>query len=326
MATYTQLTSEQARLSLRAFGLEAGEVVPIVAGTVNSNYRVETGRGRSVFVRIYEEQSQEGAEAEARMLAHFAGGDVQTPCPLPRVDRKGFTVLHEDERSHARPLAVFPWREGESLCQRLVTPRASREVGAALARIHLVGRDFQEARCGRYRIEDLRERLVTIAACEREELAEMAPRIADKLDRAASERDEALPAGIIHGDLFRDNVLWQEGKIVALLDFESASSGGFAYDLMVTALAWCHGDDLDLGLVRAMLEGYERVRPLTEAERRALSTEAKIAALRFTITRITDVAMRAKPGEVPKKDWRRFWARHERVEALEKEGFDTLLR
>ena len=107
----------------------------------------------------------------------------------------------------------------------------------------------------------------------------------------------------------------------ALLDFESASDGTFAYDLMVTVLAWCVGDDLDVARARAMREGYEQVRPLEERERRGLAAEGAFAALRFAVTRITDFGMRTAPaGPPPARDWRRFMMRFEKLRALGVDG------
>ena len=109
-------------------------------------------------------------------------------------------------------------------------------------------------------------------------------------------RDRSLPRGLIHGDLFRDNVLWApSGEIAALLDFESACEGSYAYDLMVTVLSWCFGDDLDGGpRASSVRDGYARVRPLAEQEAQALGAEGvRFAALRFTRdAHITDYAMR----------------------------------
>ena len=146
-----------------------------------------------------------------------------------------------------------------------------------------------------------------------------------KLERTEAARDPRLPSGLIHGDLFRDNVLWDErGEIAALLDFESACEGTFAYDLMVTVLSWCVGDDLQPPLATALRAGYERVRPLTQEEKRGLHAEAGFAALRFTVTRITDYAMRGNAhGPRVVKDWRRFLKRYEILERL---GNDGLLR
>jgi homoserine kinase type II len=130
----------------------------------------------------------------------------------------------------------------------------------------------------------------------------------------------------VHGDLFRDNVLWgDEGELAALLDFESASDGVLAYDLAVTLLAWCFGDTLSSPLARAMVAGYEAERPLAVAERAGMLAEACVAALRFTITRVTDYAMRVVTGPRVLKDYRRFLARLDALEALGPSGLSRAL-
>ena len=121
-------------------------------------------------------------------------------------------------------------------------------------------------------------------------------------------------------------MLWDErGEIAALLDFESASDGVYAYDLMVTVLAWCFGDALDAGLMRAMVDGYESVRPLEARERAGLLAEGCVASLRFAITRLTDYAMRVTDGPRVVKDWRRFQARLLALEALGEAGLTPRL-
>lgn len=317
MATYTPLTLTTARAAGTAFGLDVALVEPVPAGSVNSNYRLELRDRTAIFARIYEEQDRTGAEAEARLLDHLARNAVATPRPLARRDGAGFTALVPGpEGVGDRPLALFPWRGGEILCQARITPEVARTVGGKVAEIHRAGATFTEPRPGRFRIADMRSRLERIARAEDATLRAMAPEIGARLDRAERARNPALPHGIIHGDLFRDNVLWEGGTPVALLDFESACDGPWVYDLMVTVLAWCYGDDLKEDLARAMLAGYSAVRPLSDAERAALSVEGRIGALRFTVTRITDFAMRQGLGERVMKDYRRFWARHERIEAL----------
>ncbi|MGC4079429.1 MAG: phosphotransferase [Rubrivivax sp.] len=140
--------------------------------------------------------------------------------------------------------------------------------------------------------------------------------------RSARSATPVLPTGIIHGDLFRDNVLWQlpdrsplgeaaaRSTIAALLDFESAHLGPFVYDIAVTLLSWAYGSDLDPAIARAIVAGYEERRPLAAIERDALYDETRLATLRFTITRITDDAIRVG------KRWQRFVERREAVERL----------
>jgi homoserine kinase type II len=150
------------------------------------------------------------------------------------------------------------------------------------------------------------------------------------LQQTQAARDSRLPRGVVHGDLFRDQVLWgADGEIAALLDFESACDGTFAFDLMVTVLSWCVGDDLDADLARAMVEGYQRVRALSEQERDGLVGEGSFAALRFAITRITDFSMRAQstdgPARPPIRDWRRFMKRFDKLQTMGTTGLRVVL-
>jgi homoserine kinase type II len=142
-----------------------------------------------------------------------------------------------------------------------------------------------------------------------------AERISAELAKVAASRDSALPTGITHGDLFRDNVLWDGLELTALLDFESACRGVFIYDLMVCVLAWCYRDGFELGLVRALVAGYDSVRPLSAEERAAAITEGTVACLRFATTRITDFEMRAPAGVAPLRDYRRFLKRSQDLRA-----------
>jgi homoserine kinase type II len=326
MAAYTRLARETAISIGRAFDLDVVAVAPVPAGAVNSNYRLTLANGESVFARIYEEQDRAGAEWEARLLDHLGRRGVLTPRPMPRCDGRGFTFSLEAAKPDAelvpsrgfgaRPVAIFPWVAGQTLCQASVTEAVAHEVGGQLARVHLAAAGFCEPRAGRFRVEDIRARLGCIARAQDELLRALVPRIEQRLDLADSARDSGLPGGIIHGDLFRDNVLWENGRPVALLDFESASDGPWMYDLMVTVLAWCFADDLELQLVRALFSGYRQVREPTEREISSLATEGCIAALRFTVTRVTDFNLRSGIGERVTKDWRRFWARHERLSAI----------
>ena len=322
MATFTAISERDAQAFVAQFELgRCVGVTPIPAGSVNSNFVLDVekeGARRRFFLRVFEEQGVEGARYDAALLAHLSKRGVPTPEPCVRPDGEPLAMLGD------KPVAMFPFVEGVHTCQRAVDAARTRSLGRALATMHLAGNDFPIRRAGRFTLDDLRARLPKIAGASDPTLAAMAPEIARKLDEHVARRSTSLPTGVVHGDLFRDNVLFRraEGEghddIVALLDFESASDGAFAYDLAVTILAWCFGDALDVSLARSLIDGYASVRPLETNEREGLRTELAIAALRFTTTRITDYAMpRAGVGERVIKDWRRFWAR---LEAVEKSG------
>ena len=209
-------------------------------------------------------------------------------------------------------------------CQVSVTPADAFKVGAELARVHAAGEGCDVGE-GRFQHRDLLERVARIAQADAPDLAAQAPALSAHLAEWTERRGD-LPRGLIHGDLFRDNVLWDDhGAISALLDFESASRGVLAYDLMVTVLSWCFGDGFDAPLARAMVAGYESVRPLEAREKDGLLAEGCLAALRFTVTRITDYAMKGGVGPRVLKDWRRFAMRFDTLESLGDRGLRSAL-
>jgi homoserine kinase type II len=320
VAVLTAIDEGDARGILASCGLGGLRAIEgIAGGSVNSNFALHAEDGRVLFLRLYEERDLAGAERETEMLDRLAKAGVPTPSPLRRREGGFVSIVR------GKAAAAFPWREGQMRCQASVTTGDAFRVGEALAQVHVAGAS-EVAEEGRFRFVDLLGRLESVEASRDERFVALVPRLRESLVRADAVRDRSLPHGLTHGDLFRDNVLWDgEDSLVALLDFESACEGTYAYDLMVTVLSWCFGDDLDPALARAMRAGYESVRVLGEAEKEALCSEASFAALRFTITRITDYAMRVSDGPRVIKDWRRFMKRFEKLQVLGTAGVRGML-
>ncbi len=319
MAVLTPITIAEARSLAAEYALgPLGDLSGIPAGSVISNFTLNLG-GRRIFLRIYEEQDGAGAAREAAMLERLAGSGVPTPPPIPR--RDGGLV----SSVRGKPAALFPWRDGVICCQAGVTERVAERLGRALAQVHVAGGGVP-CQPGRFGFESLCDRLDGVARSGDARFAALEPALRAELIRIHRARDARLPGGLIHSDLFRDNVLWDpEWGIAALLDFESACAGTYVYDLMVCVLSWCFGSDLQPELAQAMCRGYEQLRPLGESERDALLVEGSFAALRFTITRITDYAMRATAEPRVVKDWKRFQARFDKLQALGAAGLRRTL-
>ena len=308
MARLTEFPLEDVRTLGRRFGLDVVAVKPLDAGSVNSNFSVTTADGQTWFARIYEEQDQSGAEAKLQLLSELASAGLPVAKAHPTAEGAWLSDFT------GKPVAFYEWVGGDILCQGRVTVDACRKLGAALARIHALSPQLTPLPGGRFQLEDLRRRLSWIQIEEGDIYGRDVQRIRGSLDAFAALRRDDLPSGVVHGDLFRDNVLWQDGEIAALLDFESASMGPFAYDIMVCVMAWCFGDDFDVDFVTAFFEGYTRVRPIERFEADALPVEGAMVALRFATTRITDFAMRTPVGQVPERDYRRFYRRLDSLE------------
>lgn len=321
MAFLTDLDLPAAQRLGRCYDLDIVSCSPLAAGSVNSNFELRTSDRDRYFARVYEEQGAEGAERELRLLGELAAVGVPTTPPPRRTDG-GFVSEHL-----GKPVALYPWVDGDLLCTEAALPTRCRAVGRALARVHLATAELSEVAPGRFDPVQLEERLDFIMAKGRAEHVGAAHRVRELLRTWLPRRDPSLPQGLTHGDLFRDNVIWdreapeEAPRIAALIDFESACRGAFAYDLMVTVLAWCFRSDFDLERVRALLEGYQEVRPLTADERENLAIEGIVGCLRFATTRITDFSMRAAPGKPPLRDYNRFL---QRLDALAGGCLDAL--
>ncbi|MCA9605547.1 MAG: homoserine kinase [Myxococcales bacterium] len=301
MAIYTELPLGDAERLARAHGLGAAlRVVGVPAGSVNSNFLVDT-EARRVFVRIYEEQDVDGVALEWALLDHLRAGGLPVPTRVAGPDPGEIRVA-------GKPTAVFEVVGGEEVCQRMVDPARARAVGALLARSHAIGASFPHRRAGRFTRADVRRRLEGVATLDRPELREAVAVLFGTLDRLDAEWPSGLPSGVVHGDLFRDNVRWEGDRVTCVLDWESAADDAYVYDLAVTTLAWCYGDGLDQALVTAMRAGHEAERALSPLEVTALPLALQAAATRFTVTRITDYHLRAEGAQVT-KDWRRFYGR-----------------
>lgn len=316
MALLTELSLSSAAPLSRIFNLDLSKIEPLTAGSVNSNFRLTDSRGKVYFARLYEEQDHAGAVREHAVVA--ALDDAGVPVVRALSTRDGGSLAD----FQGKAFAVFPWVDGEILCQALVTPARCLELGAALARVHLCSSRVPALPGGRFRIPDLRERLARVEAAGRAALLPAVRTIRERLDHYEAKRAKNLEQGICHGDLFRDNVLWQGPKLRALIDFESVCQNNFAYDLMVTTLAWCYGSEFELALVQALFDGYRSVRPLPAAEVAALRSEGAIACLRFASTRLTDFSLRVPDGTPPVREYGRFLAR---MTAIENGALDTCI-
>ncbi len=316
VGTFTQLGDRDMAELAVAFGL--GTVVahrPIVDGTINSNFRVETvgdqdhphAETRTTFLRVNEGKSENDVGYEAKLVEALAAGGVPTPAPLPARDGRRY-VAHG-----GKWVSAFPWRPGRHYAADEITPAIAYALGAALAKVHLVGFDLpgEWRRASIYDHAHLVRRFRGFEGTADPQLADAIRLLRDELaeaERARSARTDATH-GIIHGDLFRDNVLWDGGEIIAILDFEQASGGSVAYDLAVCINDWCWTGAPRFDLAAGLLEGYGSIRSLPEVDRAAVVIEVRAAATRFTITRITDVYLAKVPN--PEKDFRAFLARVE---------------
>lgn len=311
MGTFTVLGEAELVQLAAAFGLGVvRRFSPIAAGTINSNFELLTESG-TFFVRINEGKSEADVAWESRLVGALAEAGVVTPPPLEALDGRAYAPVD------GKWASVFAWRGGKHLSSDEVTPELAEQFGGALAALHRAGLALP-AQWRRGSIYDHDHLVARFSKIERTGDPALAHAISIVRDELAIAGDAApirarATQGLIHGDLFRDNVLWDEGRITAILDFEQASGGSLAYDVAVCINDWCWRErptpEPRLDIAAALLKGYQAIRPLSIGDREALPYEIRAAATRFTITRITDVYLARVTN--PDKDFRAFLARVE---------------
>jgi homoserine kinase type II len=216
------------------------------------------------------------------LMEHLARRGVT--CPQPVRNRAG-SALGE---LAGRPATIVTFLDG--LWIRRPNVRHCGEVGHALARMHLAGADFPLRRANALSIEGWRS-LFRAAEARADEVApHLREESAAELSFVETHWPKELPSGVIHADLFNDNVFFLGEKLSGLIDFYFACSDALAYDLAICLSAWCFEPDNEFNVSkgRAMISAYERLRPLGETEIEALPLLARGAALRFMLTRLVD--------------------------------------
>lgn len=307
MATFTRLDADDARAIATAFALgEVHAVRPIEAGTINSNFAFDCTSGRC-FVRVNEGKTAADVAWEAELVSALAEAGVPTPKPHRTVDGARW-LAHR-----GLLVSAFPWVHGVPRGPAEVSVADATAVGAALARIHLLGRARGPTtwRAGIYGFADINRRFASLSTRDDPALAGAITVLGSELaalDAAAALRARATP-GLIHGDLFRDNVLWDGAALAAVLDFEQASAGSLVYDVAVAINDWCWDGGLRRPLAEALVGAHRAAMPWSDDDRAAFPLELRAAAARFTVTRITDVYLRQVDN--PDKDFRAFLARLE---------------
>ena len=311
MALLTPMSLAEARSLAAAHGIDVDQVDGLARG-INSNFVLRIAGGVRVFARVCERCTSAQVAAQASLLEHLAGAGVRTPRPLRRIDGAGAVSHHT-----GKPTLLFPFCEGRELCQRSVRGRHTEQLGRALAQMHEATVSFDYPVRSGWGLADLSRQIHELR--RRTDLPALQPDLISLSERiealAAHQGSAAVPETVVHGDLFRDNVLWSGQRLSALLDFEFASRDAAGYDLMVTMLAWCFSDRLERPLARALVGGYRAVRELGPAAVASLFPQAQRAALRFAVSRIGDYELRPREA-IEYKDYRRFLARHDELDRI----------
>jgi len=305
MAIYTPLNKRETVRIAEEFGLDDFvSYSGIRNGSVNTHYLLETKRGR-FFIKIDEVKSEVEVKQETELLFYLKR--QVCPCPQPIKSKKG-KYYHE---FHGKYLSISRYIEGVEFTLEALTPPHLEGLGHALADLHLISRGYKKGIDNRFGFT----KIVTMYREVRRQLPSHLKNIVRVLDDEVSYLenylDNNLPKGIIHGDLFPDNVKFKGSRLVGIVDFEAACRGKLIYDLATAVNALCYMDGrFRIDRFEPLITGYESLRPLSLPEWDSFPNELRFSALRFTVTRIKDFYLRkVDENHRTYKDFKEFFDR-----------------
>ena len=283
MAVYTQVPNDVLAGLIASYGL--GSITAckgIAEGVENTNYLITTTTGTYILTLYEKRVARDDLPFFLGLMEHLAAAGIT--CPTPLRDARG-VLLREVE---GRPAAIVTYLSGISLDDP--QPGHCAQLGTALAQLHLAGRDFPIRRENSLSLAGWRTLALRLGARADEIAAGLGRDVANEIAYQAAHWPSGLPEGVIHADLFPNNVFFLGDRLSGLIDFYFACNDLLAYDVAVCLNAWCFtpGRTLDRAKAEAMLAAYAAVRPLAPAEIVALPDLARAAALRFLLTRAYD--------------------------------------
>ena len=320
MAVYTDVAAEELEAFLAGYAI--GELLSykgIAEGVENSNFLLHTTAGNFILTLYERRVAAADLPFFLGLMEHLAKRGIT--CPQPVKSRSG-AMLGEVS---GKPAAIITFLEGMWI--RRPSGRHCGALGEALAKLHRAGADFPGKRANALSVAGWRPLYQTVAArCDSVQPG-LAAALAAELEQLEAQWPRNLPQGVIHADLFPDNVFFLGDKLSGLIDFYFACTDALAYDLAICLNAWCFEADHSYNVTkgRALLQAYAAVRPLASAERQALPMLARGAALRFLLTRLVDWFDERGAALVRRKDPIEYFRKlrfHQAVAGVRDYGFD----
>ena len=283
MAVYTEVSDEELQDFLDGYDL--GQVLSfkgIAEGVENSNFLLRTTQDHFILTLYEKRVAREDLPFFLGLMEHLASKGIDCPTPIPGRDGEALRSLC------GRPAVIVTFLEG--LWPKRILPNHCLGLGEAMARMHVAGADFAMSRINALSVQGWRPLLEACAARAHEVEPGLAEELAVELEALEAAWPGDLPSGVIHADLFPDNVFFLQDKLSGFIDFYFACNDAFAYDLAICLNAWCFERDYAFNVTkaRALLQAYRKVRPLSQDELEALPLLARGSALRFLLTRLYD--------------------------------------
>ena len=344
MAVYTRVDETQLAELLARYDIgEATEFTGITQGVENSNYRLVTTKGEFILTLYEKRVDRADLPFFIGLMGHLAKRGIS--CPRPVADRNDEII----QEICGRAAAIVTFLEGT--WSKAPTTKQCKAVGKVLAQMHIAGRNYKCKRKNALNVHSLDQLLnssisdfdeklgtdLTVLSVKRDiEKSEMLVAVEDGLWNIATVRlmnilekwPKRLPRGVLHADLFPDNVLFTGDNVTGVIDFYFACNDFLAYDLAIVLNAWCYESNSSYNFTKArqLVAGYQSARPLSKREVAAMPVLFEGAAMRFFLTRLYDWVNTPENAQVKPHNPMDYWKRlnfHRHIDTPSAYGFDT---
>tara|TARA_B100000424_G_scaffold250204_1_gene224710 strand:- start:344 stop:1297 length:954 start_codon:yes stop_codon:yes gene_type:complete len=295
MAVYTHVSSEDLSLFLKDYEIgELKEFEGISEGVENTNYKLKTEKN-SFILTIYEDRvEKKDIPFFLEYMFYLSSNGIKCPLPLRNNNNLFAEIL-------GKPASVLTFLDGKSTLS--VTEEQAYQLGLILGQIHNISINLEIKRENPLGLDSFPKLIKNSKSTAETFSKDLNINMLEEYNRIKSNWPEGLPKGIIHADLFPDNILFHEGQISGVIDFSFSCNDFLSYDLSICINAWCFKDgEFDISLSRNLLKGYQKERKLSNAEIEKLPILCSGSALRFLLTRLVDWRVNDKNAMVTPKN------------------------
>ena len=281
MGVFTHIDEENLKIFLKSYNFtDINSFTGINEGIQNTNYKIKLDL-KDFILTIYENIDDENdINFFLNLMNHLSSRGIKCPIPLKNSSSKMIGKIK------AKPAALLTFLGGKSVTE--IREIHTYQIGKALAELHLGGKNFKQKKRNELSISGWQKLLIKNKNKLNKLESKLFNKIKDKIIEIERNWPKNLPSGIIHADLFPDNVLFTNNKVTGLIDFYFSCNDFFVYDLSICINAWCFNDNNKFikGLFLSLIKGYEAIRPLSVNEINSIPILCYGSSLRFLLTRV----------------------------------------
>ena len=321
MAVYTELTKSDISEFLNSYKI--GDLITfegIIEGVENSNFKLNTSKNNFILTIFEKRVDSKDLPFFIKLMNHLYKKNIKCPCPIIGIDGNYIKEIKD------KPSVIVSYVQGKWI--KSIKNIHCEQLGQNLAKMHLASNDFKLSRYNSMGMNEWSSLFSNFNSERKSQYNEIYDIIKKELIFLKKEWPKDLPSGVIHADLFQDNVFFENDIFSGIIDFYFACNDFYAYELAVCLNAWCFERDQSFNITKArlILNNYQKERPLIKEEKEYFPILSRGAALRFLLTRLNDLIFHPKDAKVNPKnpvEYLKILQFHQKIKSISEYGLDN---